>query len=111
MYLQLGAASSRGQQLQQHPSIATRSSQGAHKEYRSSLYGMMGTSKSQRTSGLPHFLAAGLPCDSPEHRAMASEYPTYKLDQNTVADTSISWERYGNNGHSTGSHSSRPFPS
>ena len=42
---------------------------------------------------LPQFLAAGLPCDSPEHRAIASEYPTYKLDQNTVVDNSISWER------------------
>ena len=38
-------------------------------------------------------MAAGLPCDSPEHRAIASEYPTYKLDQNTVVDNSISWER------------------
>ena len=48
--------------------------------------------KNSTRSKLPQFLAAGLPCDSPEHRA-ASEYPTYKLDQNTVLDTSISWEQ------------------
>jgi len=67
--------------------------------YRSSLYGInigggyksnVGYNKSRQ---LPQFLAAGLPCDSPEHRAIASEYPTYKLDQNTVVDNSISWER------------------
>ena len=45
---------------------------------------------------LPQFLAAGLPCDSPEHSLAVSEYPTYKLDQNTVVDTSISWQRTNN---------------
>ena len=55
------------------------------------MYGYRGSD-----SRLPQFLAAGLPCDSPEHRMAASEYPTYKLDQNTVVDTSISWQRTNN---------------
>lgn len=64
--------------------LLTASGSDRQQPYRSSLIG---------SRQLPTFLANGLPCDSPEHRAMASEYPTYKLDQNTVPDQSISWYR------------------
>ncbi len=93
-----------GDHLQANPEAEVGSSFRTGPVYRSSLYSIMGSQQSKKSRHLPHFLAAGLPCDSPEHRAMASDYPTYKLDQNSVADHSISWERYNpsnSNGAST----------
>jgi hypothetical protein len=56
--------------------------------------------------------------DSPSFDEMSQNYPTYKLDRNSVVDTSIRWERYSypssrnpSSNHPSGSYPSGNYPS